>query len=230
MSGLVADNLARVRERIAVAADRAGRDASEITLIAVTKRQPIQILQEVLNAGAADMGENYVQEAQAKREALGISSENGLPRWHLIGHLQSNKAKQSVALFDLIQSVDSLKLAQALAHQSLHQEKAQAVLIQVHLGDEETKTGLAPEVALDVISEIAALPGLDVQGLMGIAPGIGDPRPHFAFLRRLFERLPPVNRRTLSMGMTGDFETAIAEGATMVRIGTAIFGPRQCMD
>jgi pyridoxal phosphate enzyme (YggS family) len=227
MSSLIADNLARVQDRIAAAASRAGRDASAITLVAVTKRQSIQSLQETLNTGCTDLGENYVQEAQAKRDSPELLPENKLPCWHLIGHLQSNKAKQAIALFDLIQSVDSLKLAQALAHQAQHQEKTQAVLVQVHLGDEETKTGFAPDEALEAIAEMATLPGLDVQGLMGIAPGMGDPHPHFAALRRLFEQMPPQNRRTLSMGMTGDFESAIAEGTTMVRIGTAIFGPRQ---
>ncbi len=223
---LVARNIARVRERIAESAARAGRFAEEITLVAVTKRQPASAVHAAVAAGVTDIGENYVQEAQAKREALG-HSEGDLLRWHLIGHLQSNKAAPAVSTFDLIQSVDSLRLAQALARQAQNAGKTQDVLLQVHLGDETSKTGLPPERVLDVAAEAAGLAGLNVRGLMGIAPLAGDPRPHFASLRRLFEQLPPENRQTLSMGMTGDFETAIAEGATMVRVGTAIFGPRQ---
>ncbi len=226
MSADLAGNLARVRERIAVAAARAGREAGEITLVAVTKRQPVETVLAALHAGVTEIGENYVQEALAKRTSPGLS-EGALLCWHLIGHLQGNKAKQAVAAFDLIQGVDSLKLAHTLAREAQAVGKTQDILIQVHLGDEVTKTGLAPEAAVDVAAEAAALAGLDVRGLMGIAPGSGDPRPHFTVLRRLFEALPPANRRVLSIGMTGDFETAIAEGATMVRIGTAIFGPRQ---
>ena len=222
----IAENLARVRERIAVAAARAGRQAAEVTLVAVTKHQPISAIHAALAAGVTDIGENYVQEALAKRGETDAAGAAPLHR-HLIGHLQSNKAKQAVAAFDLIQSVDSLKLARVLAGHAQAAGKTQSVLFQVHLGDEVTKTGFPSEAVLAVAAEAAALHGLDVQGLMGIAPGAGDPRPHFAALRRLFEQLPPANRRTLSMGMTGDFEAAIAEGATMVRIGTAIFGVRQ---
>ena len=221
----MADNLARVRERIAAAASQAGRDPDEIRLVAVTKRQTVEAIQAALASGVTDIGENYVQEAQMKWEQAPFSQDE-LPRRHLIGHLQGNKAKQAVILFDVIQSVDSLKLAQALARQAQTVGKTQGVLLQVHLGDEQTKTGLEPVSVLAVAAEAAALPGLNVQGLMGIAPAAGDPRPHFALLRQLFEQLPPANRSTLSMGMTGDFEAAIAEGATMVRIGTAIFGPR----
>lgn len=226
MTDMVADNLRRVQERIVMAAVQSGRDPAEITLIAVTKHQPAQAVRAVLAAGAVNMGENYVQEARAKREELGPAEAQRL-RWHLIGHLQRNKAAQAVDVFDLIQSVESLSIAQALARQARAAGKTQAVLLQVHLGDEETKSGLPPEALLETAAEIAALDGLEVQGLMGIAPREGNPQPHFATLRRLFERLPPAQRRTLSMGMTGDFEIAITEGATMVRIGTAIFGPRK---
>ena len=169
-------------------------------------------------AGVLDVGENYVQEAAEKRELI---SEG---RWHLLGHLQSNKAKTAVSLFDLIESVDSVKLAGALSRQGA--EKPAQILVQVHLGNEETKSGFAPELVLDAAAEIAALPSLSVQGLMGIAPGGADPRPYFQELKRLFDRLPPANRQILSMGMSGDFEAAIEEGATSVRVGTAIFGTR----
>ncbi len=216
----IADNLARLNEQIAVAAARAGRRPDEITLVAVTKKQPASAVAEALAAGATDIGENYVQEAAEKR------AEVGGGRWHLLGHLQGNKAKLAVSLFDLIQSVDSIKLARTLGGHAQGVGKTQDVLLQVHLGDEATKTGLPPEGARDAAQEIAAVPGISLCGLMGIAPGGVDPRPHFRDLRRLFEALPAENRRTLSMGMSGDFEAALEEGATMIRVGTAIFGAR----
>lgn len=219
----VADNLARVKARIAAAAERSGRRAEEITLVAVTKKQPVSMLLEAQAAGVTDVGENYVQETVEKQGFL--SPRPGL-RWHLLGHLQTNKAKAAVSLFDLIQSVDSVKLAVALSKQAQTAGRTQEILLQVHLGDEPTKTGLPPEQAIDAAAEIAALPGTELQGLMGIAPFGVDPRPYFQELRRLFESLPSANRRVLSMGMSGDFETAIEEGATMVRVGTAIFGTR----
>ena len=216
----ITDNLERVNERISAAAKRAGRRPDEITLVAVTKKQSAAIVAAVLTAGAGDVGENYVQEAAEKRATV----TGG--RWHLMGHLQSNKAKLAVSLFDLIQSVDSVKLAQALGRHAQAANTAQPILLQVHLGDEETKTGLPPEQARDAAAEIAAIPGIELRGLMGIAPNGVDPRPFFRDLRRLFEALPESNRQTLSMGMSGDFEAAIEEGTTMVRVGTAIFGAR----
>ena len=214
----VAENIARVQQQMAEAANRAGRRPEEVTLIAVTKKKPASAVLEALSAGITDVGENYVQEAAEKREQIAEG------RWHLLGHLQSNKAKLAVTLFDLIQSVDSVKLAAALGKHS--PGKRQAILIQVHLGDEETKTGFSPERTLDATAEIAEIPNLSLDGLMGIAPGGADPRPYFQELKRLFDRLPDANRKILSMGMSGDFETAIEEGATLVRVGTAIFGAR----
>ena len=214
----IADNIARVRQQIAEAAARAGRSPEEISLVAVTKKKPASAVGEALAAGISAVGENYVQEAEEKRREVSGGS------WHLLGHLQSNKAKLAVSLFDLIQSVDSVKLAAALSRQA--EGKTQAILLQVHLGDEETKTGLPPEAARDSAAEIAALPNLALRGLMGIAPNGMDPRPYFQELKRLFDGLPASNRQTLSMGMSGDFEAAIEEGATLVRVGTAIFGAR----
>ena len=216
----IADNFRSVNERIAGAASRAGREFSDITLVAVTKKQSMAAIMEVLSAGATDIGENYVQEAADKRESV-LSA-----RWHLLGHLQSNKAKVAVALFDLVQSVDSLKLARALGVQAQASGKEQKILLQVHLGDEETKFGLLPETVADSAAEIAELPGVTLQGLMGIAPNGVEARPYFQQLRAIFEALPAKNAQILSMGMTGDFESAIEEGATLIRIGTAIFGPR----
>jgi len=214
----IADNIVRVREKIAGAAVRAGRTPEEITLVAVTKKKPASAVLEALAAGVTAVGENYVQEAEEKRKEIASGS------WHLLGHLQSNKARLAVSLFDLIQSVDSVRLAAALNRQAL--EKPQAVLVQVHLGDEETKTGLPPELALEAAAEIAALPNIALLGLMGIAPNNTDPRSYFQALNRLYDALPEANRKILSMGMSGDFETAIEEGATLVRVGTAIFGAR----
>ena len=217
---MIADNFRSVNERIAGAASRAGREFSDITLVAVTKKQSVAAIMEVLSAGATDIGENYVQEAADKRESV-LSA-----RWHLLGHLQSNKAKVAVTLFDLVQSVDSLKLARALGAQAQASGKDQKILLQVHLGDEETKFGLLPETVADSAAEIAELPGVTLQGLMGIAPNGVEARPYFQQLRAIFEALPAKNAQILSMGMTGDFESAIEEGATLIRIGTAIFGPR----
>ncbi len=214
----IGGNISRVRDAIAEAAERAGRTPDEITLVAVTKKKPASAVVEALAAGVLDVGENYVQEAALKREQV----PGG--RWHLLGHLQSNKAKLAVSLFDLIESVDSVKLAQALSRQS--DEKHQEILVQVHLGDEESKSGFAPEQALDAAAEIAELPNLRLLGLMAIAPNGTDPRPYFQQIKRLFDRLPAQHRHILSLGMSGDFEAAIEEGATSVRVGTAIFGAR----
>ena len=216
----ITDNLKRLHAQIAEAAERAGRRPEEITLVAVTKKQSAAAVAEALAAGATDIGENYVQEASEKRAEV----QGGC--WHLLGHLQGNKAKPAVALFDLIQSVDSVKLAQSLGRHAQAEGKTQAILLQVHLGDEATKTGLPPDQVRDAAAEVAAVPGIALHGLMGIAPFGLDPRPHFRDLRQLFEALPPENRRTLSMGMSGDFEAALEEGATMIRVGTAIFGAR----
>lgn len=215
----IAGNIRRVREQIAVAAGRAGRRPEEITLVAVTKKKPAGAVLEALAAGVFDLGENYVQEAAEKREQVAGG------HWHLLGHLQSNKAKLALSLFDLIESVDSVKLARTLSRQAA--EKHQEVLVQVHLGDEETKSGFAPEQVLDAAAEIAALPGVGLRGLMAIAPGGTDPRPFFQQMKRLFDQLPAEYRQVLSMGMSGDFEAAIEEGATSVRVGTAIFGARE---
>ena len=216
----IAESVERVRARIREATERTGRQPTEVTLVAVTKKQPAAAVLEASAAGVVDVGENYVQEAQEKR------GQSDSSRWHLLGHLQSNKAKIAVTLFDLIQSVDSVKLARELGKQALAVGETQDILLQVHLGSEATKSGVAPDQALDAAAEMAGIPGVRLLGLMGIAPNGEEPRPYFQELRRLFERLPEPNRQTLSMGMTNDFETAIEEGTTMIRVGTAIFGPR----
>jgi len=202
----------------------------------VSKTFPAALVAEACRAGLTDIGENRVQEAAAKRPqvvALGVH-----PRWHLVGHLQTNKVKTALGLFDIIHSVDSLRLAEAISRQAEQTALGQAglpagqagpvpVLLEVNVGGEASKFGLAPEEVGRAVEQIAGLPGLAVQGLMTVAPLSADPeevRPVFRELRRLRDAL---GLRHLSMGMTDDFEVAIEEGATMVRIGRAIFGPRE---
>jgi pyridoxal phosphate enzyme (YggS family) len=215
----VAANLAAVRARIARAAARAGRDPAAVRLIAVTKTKPAALVQAALAAGVTDIGENYVQEAIDKRAAAGAAA-----CWHLIGHLQRNKAARAVETFDCIQTIDSPALAAAVARHAASAGRTMRVLVEVKLGGEASKRGVAPD---DLPALLAALRGLPlaVEGLMTVPPA-GEPeaaRPHFRALRELGER---AGLRELSMGMTDDFEVAIEEGATMVRIGRAIFGAR----
>jgi len=236
----IAENVARVRERIDRACQEAGRSADDVTLVAVTKTQTPARVADVIRAGVAVLGENYVQEAREKipQVAALCQSEPGLAdvklAWHLVGHLQSNKAKYSVRLFSLTESVYNLKLAQEIAGQALKQGQSDyAVLVEVNLSGDPARFGVAPDAALvgDLCAQIAETPGLALRGLMGIAPWGADSddslvRNSFSLLRRLWESLPEPNRRILSMGMSNDFEAAIAEGATEVRIGTALFGAR----
>ncbi|GAB4457269.1 MAG: YggS family pyridoxal phosphate-dependent enzyme [Armatimonadaceae bacterium] len=225
----ISDNVVRVRERIAEAAQRSGRRAEEITLIAVTKTQPVERILEAIAAGVQDFGENYVQEARAKIPA--VQEEVKEPaHWHLIGGLQTNKAKYSVELFTLIHSVDSYQLAQELDKRAAKQGKIQSVLIQVNLSGAEQRSGILPEAMPELAEQIAGLPHLSLRGMMGVAPlteTAEAARPHFRTLYQLWETLPAPQRQVLSMGMSGDFEIAVEEGATHVRIGTALFGPRK---
>ncbi|MBV9786686.1 MAG: YggS family pyridoxal phosphate-dependent enzyme [Chloroflexi bacterium] len=239
----IAHNIAAIRERIAAAAARAGRSPDEITLIAVTKTHSARRVDLALAAGVTDCGENRVQEADEKIELL----REARARWHLIGHLQRNKAKRAAALFDMIHSLDSVKLAEALnrhvEENSLLGQRRLPVLLQVNVSGEATKEGfdliggVTNQTALvslvEAARQIVALPQLDVQGLMTVAPYSDDPedaRPVFRALRELRDELarqiPQAAWQHLSMGMTGDFEVAIEEGATLVRVGRAIFGER----
>ncbi len=224
----IAQNLAAIRARMDAAAHSVGRQPGEVNLVAVSKRNPPQAVATALAAGQVDFGENYVQEAAAKIPALGPG-----PRWHLIGHLQTNKARQAAQLFSVIQTLDSLKLAQALDRQAGELGKRLTVLIQVSLAGEAQKSGLEPTQVPALAQAVAALPHLDLRGLMTMPPFFDDPeaaRPFFARLRQLAQtlapELPPQAMSQLSMGMSGDFEIAIQEGATLVRVGTAIFGAR----
>lgn len=224
------DRLDAILERMASAAHRSGRRPEQIRLVAVAKTQPAETVRDMVAAGAGIIGENYIQEARLKIDVL-----VDLPvAWHFIGHLQSNKAKHAVRLFELIHTVDSLHLADALNRQAGKVGKVQNILVQVNLGGETTKSGIAPTRAEDLVRAIAVLPHLSIKGLMTLPPFFDAPlqaRPYFARLRRLSEeiaslRIVNVTMEELSMGMTGDFETAIEEGATLVRIGTALFGER----
>jgi len=209
----VADNLASVRERIA----RAGGAPDQITIVAVTKGFGPEVCRQALDAGLSDLGENRVQEALHKM------GEVPPARWHLIGHLQTNKVRLSANRFTLIQSIDSLHLAEALARHS----PAQRVLIEVNVAREPQKSGVAPEAAVQLLSQVATL--LDVQGMMAIGPSQGDPKPGFRELKALRdaarERLG-ISLPILSMGMSGDYEVAVTAGSTMLRLGRALFGPR----
>lgn len=222
----IAQNIACVRERIARAAQRARRSPDSVTLVAVTKTVAQERIAEAYAAGVRDFGESYVQEALPKLNAPIGGSE---ARWHFIGHLQSNKAREVVGRFVLIQSVDSLSLAKELGRRALQAGQTADILLEVKLDPRDTKFGFTPESVLEIADETEEIPGVRLRGLMGIAPyavGVEETRSCFRRLSGLFQQLPPESRQTLSMGMSGDFEIAIEEGATLVRIGTAIFGPR----
>jgi pyridoxal phosphate enzyme (YggS family) len=181
-------------------------------------------IREAVEAGVRNLGENYIQEAVEKIDELGP-----IARWHFIGHLQSNKVKPALERFNLIQSVDSRSLAEEIDKRARAMGRVMDVLIEVNLGDEESKFGVESEAALDLVGHLETMPGVRLQGFMGMAPIVETPdqaRPYFAKLKNLWDTLPEENRVHLSMGMTADFEAAIQEGSNMVRIGTAIFGPR----
>ena len=228
---MLKQRLEQIRERIRQAAESCKRDADSVRLVAVSKTIAADIVKEAIEAGVTILGENYIQEAREKFKALVQYPVS----WHFIGHLQSNKAKYAVRLFDLIHSVDSLKLARELDKQSGKLDKIQQILVQVNISAEDSKSGISPDEAPRLIAEISQLKNLAVKGLMTMPPYFYQPekvQPFFAALRNLRDQireqsLPNVSLDELSMGMTGDFEVAIKEGATLVRIGTAIFGERQ---
>ena len=230
MAETIQSRLKRVKDRVTAAALACGRDPKAVNLVAVSKTVPADRVLAAINAGVTDLGENYVQEAREKIEALGRETVS----WHFIGHLQSNKAKYAVKLFDLIHSVDSLKLAKELDRRARAVGKIQKVLVQVNISGEATKSGIETEQAVALVRQMARLDNLSICGLMTMPPYFNSPekvRPYFRTLKDLgdlirTEAIPNVSMAELSMGMTGDFEAAIQEGATLVRIGTAIFGER----
>ena len=228
---MIADRVAAVRERIARAAERASRSPGEVTLVAVTKTHPEGAVRAAFAAGVRDFGENRVQEAESKVAATADLVAAGL-RWHLVGHLQSNKARKAAALFGVVQSVDSLELGRRLARIGAEAARPVRALVQVDLGGEETKFGLDEAHVLPALEALRGVDGIAVEGLMVLPPYRDDPdevRPYFRRLRALRDRARDAGLlagRELSMGMSHDFEIAIEEGATMVRVGTAIFGER----
>jgi pyridoxal phosphate enzyme (YggS family) len=219
--GQIENNLKTVRQRIAKVATAVGRNSADVTLIAVSKKQPDERIDEMLAAGHRVYGENRVQEAMARWAHRRV--KYGDLRLHLIGPLQTNKVKDAVALFDVIQSVDREKLARALAAEMQKQGKNCRIFIQVNTGDEEQKSGVSP-ADLSALVSICRDEGLDIAGLMCIPPENDPPGVHFAFLKKMAEEH---GLRELSMGMSGDYEKAIPLGATYVRVGTALFGTRQ---
>lgn len=222
----VVDNLGRVRARIEAAARRVGRDPAEITLVGITKTFPAGVAQAAVDAGLEHLGENRVHEAAGK-----IPQVRGGVTWHMVGHLQRNKVRQAVELFDSLDSVDSLRLAREIQRRA---QRPVPVLLQVNAGGEETKFGFSPEGLGEALPRLLELDRLRIEGLMTLAPLVEDAeevRPVFRRLARLRDGLrrevPQLGWATLSMGMSQDFEVAIEEGATMVRLGTAIFGARR---
>ena len=242
----IAANLASVHVRIEGAADRAGRDPSEITLVAVSKTVEPERILAAHELGVRTFGENRVEEAEAKIPLLAKRIQEAgqeLPSWHLVGHLQSRKSARALALFDLIHSVDSVRLASRISRQAGEAGQMVPILLEMNVSGESSKYGFPMALGADdgiqaaqfmsEVEEILALPGLDVRGLMTVAPIVRDPeetRPYFRWLRewrdRLAERFPGHVLPELSMGMTDNFEVAVQEGATILRLGRAVFGPR----
>jgi len=223
----LAQNLEKIQQRIRAACERAGRSPDSVALLAVTKGHPPEAVAAAAKLGLNLFGENKVQEARAK-----IPLCPGRLRWHFIGHLQSNKCRDAVELFEMIQSVDSLPLAQEIAKRAEPAAKLMPILLEVNVAGEASKFGYAPDKLLAELAAINALPKLEIHGLMAVPPWSAEPeksRPHFRRLRELKARCEQIlgaSLSHLSMGMSGDFEAAIEEGATMIRIGTALFGPR----
>ena len=225
----IAGNCKRVMEGIADAAARSGRDPQQVKLLAATKTQPAPAVRAAVEAGVRLVGENYVQEAQAKKEAVG-----GLAEWHLIGHLQRNKARAALGLFSVIQSLDNLRLARILDREAQEQNCDVDVLVEVNLAGERSKTGVAEEGLVRLLREVSGLSRIRVKGLMIVPPFVDDPEASRSYFRKLRELrdslnelgLPNVALEELSMGMTHDYRVAVAEGSTLVRVGTALFGPR----
>lgn len=226
---MVAENLAEVEKKVCEACEQAGRSREEVTLIAVSKTKPVSMIEELLPGGTRDFGENKVQELCEKYEVLPKDI-----RWHLIGHLQRNKVKYIVDKACLIHSVDSFRLAEAISEEGVKKGVTVPILIEVNVAGEESKFGVTPEETEGLVREIAKLPKVQIKGLMTIAPYVEDPeenRVHFSRLRQLSvdireKNIDNVSMNVLSMGMTGDYQVAIEEGATMVRVGTGIFGER----
>ena len=226
---MIAENIRSVEARIQSACERAGRSRDEVTLICVTKTMPVEDLRQAYDAGQRSFGENRVQEINDKFPQLPEDIQ-----WHMIGHLQTNKVKYMMDKVVMIHSVDSVRLAKAISKQAVKAARVMDILIEINAAGEESKFGLDYDGVLSMIKEIAPLPGIRICGLMTVAPYTDDPETNRVFFRNLRELAVDIDRQSidnvsmtfLSMGMTGDFEVAIEEGATHIRVGTAIFGKR----
>jgi hypothetical protein len=226
----IQSNIKKINDDICAAAQKSGRDASKVTLIAVSKRKPSDMIRQAIDAGQRDFGENYIQEAMEKIDILG----RGSAIWHFIGHLQSNKAKFAVKYFDLIHTVDTVKLAKEINRQAEKIRKIQNILLQVNIARETTKSGAQENEIMEIAKQVCRFDNLHVSGLMCMPPFFDDPedaRIYFKQLKQISKeidalKLPHTDMTQLSMGMSNDFTVAVEEGATLVRVGTAIFGAR----
>ena len=226
---MIRENLEKVQNNISIACTKANRSANDVTLIAVSKTKPVELLQEAYDAGVRDFGENKVQEIMDKYDKLPSDI-----RWHMIGHLQRNKVKYIIDKVVLIHSVDSLRLAEEISKQAQKHNLTMPILVELNIGAEDTKFGTSLEEAIALVKEISLLPNIQIKGLMTVAPFVDDAqenRHYFNAMKHLSvdimkENIDNVCMDILSMGMTGDYEVAIEEGATMVRVGTGIFGER----
>lgn len=229
---MLKENLANVQKNISEACKKAGRDESEVTLIAVSKTKPVEMLQEIYDTGIRTFGENKVQEMMDKEAVMPKDIQ-----WHMIGHLQRNKVKYLMGKAALIHSVDSMRLAEEISAQSVKHQVETDILVEVNIAEEESKFGINKEEAIQLVTDISKLPNIRIKGLMTIAPFVDDPednRKYFKQIKQLSvdiknKNIDNVSMGILSMGMTGDYMVAIEEGATMVRVGTGIFGERNYM-
>ena len=226
---MLKENLQSVEENIKKACEKAGRKREDVTLIAVSKTKPVEMLQEIYDQNIRNFGENKVQEMCDKMEVLPKDI-----KWHMIGHLQTNKIKYIIGKTELIHSVDSLHLAQEISKQAVKHDVQTDILIEINIANEQTKFGIDAGDTIQLVREIAALPNIHIKGLMTIAPFVENPEDNRLYFRRIHqlsvditkENIDNVNMDILSMGMTGDYMVAIEEGATVVRVGTGIFGER----
>ncbi len=227
---MIKENLTTVQENIKMACQMAGKNEEEVTLVAVSKTKPIDLLMEAYECGCRHFGENKVQELVSKYEAMPKDI-----KWHMIGHLQRNKVKYIVDKVALIHSVDSLRLAEEISREAVKKDVEAAILIEVNVSQEDSKFGVSVDDSLSLIRQVSLLPNIQIKGLMTIAPYVENPeenKPYFEILRQLAvdisnKNIDNVSMNVLSMGMTGDYMVAIKEGATIVRVGTGIFGQRQ---
>ncbi len=230
---MVSENISKVRDRISYICSKINRDPNSINIVAISKERTVEQIREAIVAGITDIGENRVQEATGKYDDMRDAMSDKQLKWHMVGHLQTNKAKVAVKIFDLIQSVDSLRVAFEIDRQAAKINKVQDILVEVNTSSFATKFGIKSNEAIEIIKEIAKLKNIKIKGLMTIAPLVDNPektRPHFRMLREIRDKINELNEQNglnelnvLSMGMTDDFAVAVEEGSNMVRLGRAIF-------